>query len=848
MGKISPKSIGGAQYVFTLIDDFSRFVTVYFLTNKDHVFRNFVDFKNKVELQHGTKIKSIQTDNGGEYVNNEFRDFLKANGIIHRRTVPRCPEQNGVAERQNRTLAEMSRCLLLQSGMPEQFWAEAVNTACYLRNLCVNSSINNQIPIVLWKGDSVDLKLIFSKLRVFGCRVWAFIEKEKRSSKFGAVAEECVFVGYGECNYVKGFKLWNLSTRKVQFRHHVIFDENVFPFLLDCDTECDIFKDVLEPFKFRDEINLDDVDFNSVEYEQIETPTVIEDRVVETQDDNFVEVETPHDENSFVVEPNIGLRRSARKPVPKICSCCNLAVAKCELKDFDDNINVCEALNGPDKDKWLDAMKNEIQSLHDQNVWDVVQRPSGKHVIDCKWILRIKRNVDGTVNKFKARLVARGFSQIPGLDYSEISSPVVKRRTWRFLIAICVENNWLCNFIDVQGAYLNSKLNEELYMHQPAFFQERGKNFVCKLNKSLYGLKQGGRDWHNHINQIMCKFNFSRCSGDNCVYVHPSKELFVSWYVDDACVCGVPDRVNWFIECLSSMLEIRNLGSNSQYLSIDVCQNVDDKSISLSQSHYISQILEYYMMSDSKGVFAPLEKSGKPDKNINVQRKFDPTTYQQGVGTLLYLSNNTRPDLSFAVSKLAQKNQCPTVSDWNNFKHVLRYLVTTKHYKLVYRKSGEAIQVYCDADFAGDISDRKSRCGYVIKLACCPVSWFSKKQNCVALSTVESEYIAMCEVAKEVLWLKQLLLELGQNKFIESPCIVNCDNQGAIGMSKKIDENMSERSKHISVRYHFCKELQSEGVVKFVYVESSNNIADIFTKALGDEETEFFCRQLGFNV
>lgn len=603
-------------------------------------------------------------------------------------------------------------------------------------------------------------------------------------------------------------------------------------------------------FNSSDFNELVDVDILAEDYEQFRFDPIdhTENRVEtrETRNENVVDAE-PEPQIQGDVVLNNNLRRSSRQPKPKVCSCCNLSLAKCELKDFDDNVNVCDALSGPDRDKWLSAMNSEFQNLASKHVWDIVKKPRGKHIIDCRWILRVKRNVDGSINKYKARLVARGFSQVPGLHYSETGTycPVVKRRTWRLLLALCVENDWICEFIDVQGAYLNSELKEELYMYQPSFFVERGNDYVCKLNKSLYGLKQGGKDWHSHINQIMCNLNFVRCHSDNCVYIHPSFELVISWYVDDACICGVPERVAWFKECLANTLEIRCLGSNSQYLSIQTCQNAD-KSISLSQSHYVSQVLKYYMMYDAKGLDFPLEI--KPESNvINNSKPFDVTMYQEAVGTLLYLSNNTRPDLSYAVSKLSQRTQCPTFGDWKNVKHVLRYLVSTKDYKLTYTKSGEVIKVFCDSDFAGDIVDRMSRSGYVILLANCPISWYSKKQTCVALSTVEAEYISMCNVTREVVWLKQLLSELGMLRFMDTPCIVKCDNQGAIGLSNKVDENVSERSKHIDVQYKYCVDMQLRGVVKYQYIPSSENVADVFTKAFLGPDMHKFCKLMGIN-
>ncbi|XP_052129813.1 uncharacterized protein LOC127750998 [Frankliniella occidentalis] len=222
----------------------------------------------------------------------------------------------------------------------------------------------------------------------------------------------------------------------------------------------------------------------------------------------------------------------------------------------------------------------------------------------------------------------------------------------------------------------------------------------------------------------------------------------------------------------------------------------------------------------------------------------NPKSNKEMIGSLLNLSENTRPDLSYVVSKLAQKCQSPTEDDVNDVKHVLRYLVSTGKYNLTYSKSGLPIKVFCDSDFAGDPTDRKSRCCYVAMLANSPISWYSKKHNCVALSTVEAEFIAMCEVTREVVWLKRLLSELGQSRYVQSPCTIFCDNQGAINKTKEVDQNVSERNKHIDIQYFYCKDMQVKGFVKFVYVPSFNNIADIFTKPLNGPKTKYFCEKL----
>lgn len=832
----------------TFLDDFSKFLIVQFLKHKSETFGSFVAFKNYVENFHGRKIKSLQSDNGTEYCNSSFSELFKAEGISHRKIVVGCSSQNGVAERVNRTIVEMARCLLLQAGLPEYFWAEASSVSCYIRNLCVNSSINNQIPVCLWRRQ-VNVPDLLSKLRVFGCRVWSLIDKDLRT-KFGPKAEACVFMGYGDCYdvNVKGYKLFCLRTQKMIFRHHVIFEESVFPYKLDLPRNYqlnldfdskneDVPIDFNNPIDDHELYNADDYDEQPVDVDpadldvdQVPVPEVPVEPIVTPVPD--VPVDVP-------VEP---VRRSSRIPKVNSCSCCNLAIAKCPFSDYDAPINVCEALNGPDQQKWLQAMELEIQSLKSQHVWDIVARPSNKRLVDCRWVLRVKREPNGAISKFKARLVARGFSQVPGVDFEETYCPVVKRRSLRLLIAISVENDWTVEFLDVEGAYLNSPLQEEIFMRQPPYFEVNpGSGFVCKLNKSLYGLKQGGRDWYRHVNQIMLSLDFKRCVSDTCVFTAKKGQLIVAWYVDDACVCGIPKYVSWFISSLSKLLKVKSLGSNSQYLSVKV--TTIGNCITLDQTHYISdKVQRYPIPSDVRGFSSPLDVQFQHSQN---SESFHVKTYQEAIGSLLYLSNNTRPDLSFAVSRLSQVCSNPTEVDWKNVLHVFSYLANSKNLRLCYRRTSKPIQVFCDSDYAGDLTDRKSRSGYVIMLAGSAVSWFSKKQTCTATSTLESEYIAMCEVSKELLWLKSFLCELNQQIFMGEPASIFCDNQGAIENVVNHDKNVSERTKHIAIKYFFCKELVLKNVVNFNYVKSESNIADGFTKPLKGPLHNLFVRRLG---
>jgi len=844
-GKAQVKTVGGGQYFVTFIDDFSRYVTVRVIGKKSDVFRCFREYQREVEAFHQSKISAFQTDNGGEYTGHEFENYLKSEGILHRKTVPRNPEQNGVAERANRTLVEMARCLMIQSSVPMCLWGEAINTACHIRNLCPSSAIGNKIPMELWKGERCDIQGELSRLRVFGCKVYYLISPSGK--KFDSRADEGIFVGYDK--EVKGYRIYLPKSRKVIISCHVRFEENVFPCKLYSEDTSPIFK------RFADWIwDVDDVVPGENDDPEVQSDgedeggendffmeNLINNEIQDQGEQENVNVENVQEN---VVLQNVTVpRKSARLQKPKTHKCCGNIAIVCKSKNLCISINVREALQGDESEKWRLAMEAELNSLYKKGVWDIVKRPVSANVSDWKWVLSVRKDS----NRFKSRLVARGFWQKPGVDFfeNEIFSPIVKRRSLRILLALCAENEWCYEHIDVESAYLNSTLDEDIYMEQPEFFETEGKDrshYVCKLKKSLYGLKQSGRMWFKHINALLKSMKLKPCLSDPCVYVNESKTLIVAVYVDDMLVFGEKHLIELFKSQIKEKLDVRMLGINTQFLSVHLSKP-DRKTVVFDQSVQVSQMLELFEMEKEAGVSTPLAKECEAGFDIMYDEPFDKKLYEQAVGHIMYAATVSRPDVACAIGKLSQKCVNPTVSDWRAVKRVFRYLVKTKDLKLIYQKTGEPLKVYCDSDFAGCPVDRKSRSGYVFILAGAAVSWMSKKQPIVSQSTCEAEYIAMQEAARETVWISLLLKELGQLVFCPSPCKIFCDNMGAISWSK--DEVVAESSKHVQVRYFYVKNCVSENLLDFIYVESSKNVADILTKGLNREKTQYFVKAMG---
>ncbi|UYV81671.1 hypothetical protein LAZ67_20001885 [Cordylochernes scorpioides] len=355
---------------------------------------------------------------------------------------------------------------------------------------------------------------------------------------------------------------------------------------------------------------------------------------------------------------------------------------------------------------------------------------------------------------------------------------------------------------------------------------ENSSNEVCLLKKSIYGLKQSGHEWNEKLDQILTSIGLERSRMDPCVYF--SKDIILGVYVDDLLV--TTSSVEAYVKFKSSIqreVDIKDLGEVSDLLSVRIKRN-KESNLELDQTHYIEEILKEYGMEHAKEASTPLDPGMFTEGPEGKEACRAP--YQQAIGNLLWLAGMTRPDIAYAVSYLSKFNSSPLQQHWNAVKHLLRYLKKTKDLKLVFSKTGKKLAAFADADWGSDKEDRKSYSGYIFVLGGAAISWCSRKQKCVALSTAEAEYYAMCEAAKEALWFTSFMEEIGVGDFKESPLKIYIDNQGAMFLAE--NEVVSERSKHIDIRHFFIRDLIKDGNLSFVYVPTEENPADLFTKNL----------------
>lgn len=493
-----------------------------------------------------------------------------------------------------------------------------------------------------------------------------------------------------------------------------------------------------------------------------------------------------------------------------------------------DPATIQEALHSIDRDRWIEAMKDELQAFEDNKAWDPVgELPSHKTLVQCKWVFKKKVNSENSV-RYRARLVAKGFTQKPGIDYEETFSPVVRHSTLKMLFALSVQLDLDVVHLDVKTAFLNGYLKEDIYMVKPDINCDVNKHkTIVKLNKAIYGLKQSSRSWYERVEQCLTELKFKKSCLEPCVFtkIKDDVKIIIALYVDDFFVYfNDKSECDTLISVLSSKFNIKNLGQVQQCLGMRVKIDKRLNTITLDQEQYVEQLLENFNMKNCKVASTPMECKLDIEKTESCDTNLP---YQQLIGSLMYLSVLTRPDISFSVNYLSQFNRCHTEVHWNYAKRLLRYLKKTKNYCLKYVKDKNDLVGYVDADWANCKIDRRSYTGYCFLMSGAPICWESRKQRTVALSSMEAEYMSIAEACKEAIYLRSLLHSLTSNLYT-----VPLFNDSQSAQKLIINNCFHRKAKHIDIRYHFIKDVVNDNIVCLEYLPTNAMIADVLTKSL----------------
>ncbi|MCH81362.1 copia-type polyprotein, partial [Trifolium medium] len=698
-GPFDVNSLGGNRYFVTFVDEYSRKMWIYLLKAKDEVFYVFKNFKALVENQSGRKLRILRTDGGGEYTSKVFESFCASNGVEHEVTAPYTPQHNGLVERRNRTILDMARCMVKHRDLPKSFRGEAVSTAVYVLNRSPTKKLKDKVPEEVWSAKKPSV----SHFKVFGALCHKHIPEAKRT-KLDNRSKPMILVGY---HATGAYKLYNPISKKLKFSRDVIVDEaKSWDWIAGSSTSRPHLSQISDD-------ETDAVESND-EIEENEAPVHV------NENTNVDNVDTAADTNDEIAGNNDGTRKSIRtKKTPARIQDCIIANDNEVNADGDlvhfallagaEPINYIDALN--DK-KWKQAMIEELTVIEKNQTWEMVNLPADKKAIAVKWVFKLKLNPDGSVAKYKARLVARGFLQREGLDYSEVYSPVARIETVRLVVAIGNARDWPMYHLDVKSAFLNGPLEEVVYVTQPpGFVSEEKRHMVYRLKKALYGLKQAPRAWNKRIDGFLVKQGFSKCKSEYGVYVQKSTSsiILICLYVDDLLVTGSNvSEIKKFKTVMMNEFEMTDLGKISYFLGLEFLNT--SKGLMLHQRKYAGEILKRFNMSECTYAVTPMETNLKLEKNVD-EDAVDPTLFKQIVGSLRYLCNS-RPDICFAVGLISRFMEEPKQSHMKAATRVLRYVAGTQDFGILFPKSAmnakSEIICYSDADWCGDKVDRRS--------------------------------------------------------------------------------------------------------------------------------------------
>jgi histone deacetylase 1/2 len=826
-------SHNGFKYYVIFIDHFTKYIWFYPLKNKSDVKEVFIRFRAIVEKHFNSTIKTLYSDNGGEYIS--LANFLSTNGISHLTTPPHTPEHNGYSERRHLHIVETGLALLTHASLPHSYWTYAFSTAVYLINRLPTPTLNLSSPYHKIFQTAPN----YSKLRIFGCLCYPWL-RPYTSHKLESWSKPCVFLGYSLTQ--SAYYCLDPSTSRIYVSRHVKFIESQFTFSSLSGSSSTSLSNpittwipapitVLSPAS-EPPLPMPSAVFNTQQPQSaappsnpIQLPTTIATHTTSPSITSSTgTTSTLHSPPKTPTLPTHSMTTRAKNNIHKPITKLNLHTRLSTSSDLEPT-TVTKALLDP---RWRQAMSAECDALVRNGTWELVPPDSSQNIVGCKWIFRIKRNTDGSIDRFKARLVAKGFHQRPGVDYLDTFSPVVKPTTVRVVLSLAVSRGWTLRQLDINNAFLQGHLSETVHMQQPqGFVDQDHPSYVCKLRKAIYGLKQAPRAWYHELRTFLLHSGFKNSHTDTSLFVlnTAGKKMYILVYVDGLIITGDhTTMIDSFVVVLAHRFSIKDLGQLSCFLGVEVVHN--QHGILLSQRRYILDILARTHMADAKPVFTPIPTSPPLLKSGTALP--DPSEYRTIVGSLQYLLI-TRPDLAFAVNKLSQYMHTPTTDHWSFVKRLLRYLCGTINDGLqIHRRSPLNLHAYSNADWAGNKDDFSSTSAYVIYLGRNPISWSSKKQKTIARSSTEAEYRSVANAAAELNWLCYLLSDLD----VQLPCcpVLYCDNVGATQLCS--NPVFHSKTKHVAIDYHFIRDQVQNGVLRVAHVSSANQLADALTKPL----------------
>jgi hypothetical protein len=845
---------------------------------KSDSFNCFKIFRAFFEKSSQFKIQALRTDNGGEYMSNEFKNYLSSSGIHHNPGPPHSPQLNGVAERTNRTVGNFIRAALISAHVPKSFWVDALRHSFYANDsFPCKTPVGFKSPASILGKPSVDLSL----LHPFGCLVYYKLQEADRK-KLDVKGRASILLSYLDDG--NGYRLYDLEKKTVIKSTDVTFFDSIFPYGADLkvapspvivELPWPVVPSPIKPMApplnpgpapilsspspspTRDRIPTPDLPLLDIPLQDrfdrrltasIHAPSnspkaptnppaspSVPSSPVPVSD--VVPISLPPPPPSPPSLPSTSApssspprRKSGReRKAPERYG--NWSKSAKATDDLDTPKTWRQLLKSPNKHRWLKAAEDEFSSLLGMHTWRLVPRPEKRKIIKSKWVFKVKRRPDRTIQKLKARLVAMGYSQVHGLDYDEVFSPTLRLETLRLILSLLAIRKWKGRQVDFKTAFLNGHLEHTVFMEQPPGFEDPSHpDWVCELDRSLYGLKQSPRQWNNELHRALLDLGLKNSAYDPTLYFNLVNGKLVgalTTHVDDLAIVGEPVFVDNLISSLGSKFKIGADEDLHHFLSLKISRDIPNNLVYLNQSHYIDELCDRFLNGSHLPVSTPTDSNFK---NLRRKQECDPPSsgpYNQIIGSLLWVSQCTRPDVSFAVNRLSQHLRDPSDAHWSAAVRILNYLVTTKHLKL---KLGGQLSCsgFSDSDWAEDRDDRKSTSAYTFRIGDGAISWKSRKQATVSLSSTEAEYKAISDSCKEGLWLRHVLSELRLRPGTAIP--IHVDNEGAEALAKNPEHHA--RTKHIHARYHFVRECLADEEITLLHVSTKEMLADMLTKPL----------------
>ena len=904
-------SINGDFYGLIMIEVYARRGFGEAIKNKSQATGYIILWLNQIERETGRVVQYILTDNAGDLGSKELQDHLNKKGIQLLHPTSYRPEHNSIVERMVGRTRMQIRTLLISADAPLQLWNEAFYWAIHLQNCLPMEVINHETPFERFGNYRFDL----DKLKPWGCDAYVVIS-EPSKTKIQSQVWLGIFVGWSR--RYQAYRILN-QAGKVLHKIDVTFNENSYKAM-------EIFRKSIESGSIRIKdtgtplsesaysFTLDEPqDYVAEELEEA-IAEIEEERKIEIIEEPKESVEPPDDkEIKDTVIPKLTYEDEMREKISKAIeelerrgpiktrsgrmvkpTTLGQVIGAVFCINGEDEDLICsiqqkssipepwripvpktytQALTGSDGWDWKNSIRKEYESLIENETWEIIDRIPGMKVLGCKWVFDYKLGQYNELLRRKSRLVIKGYEQEYGMDYFETHSPVVKAKTIRIILVIAAREDLELRQMDFDTAFLNGFLDELVYMEQPEGFEIGDPKIkVCKLNKSIYGLKQAARVWFLAISELLRSLSWNQMEIDPCLFVKISKTgklMYLLLYVDDTVIALHKDDLNEWEQdkkMIANKFKIKDIGELFWILNMKVVRDRVKKTITLCQEAYVLGIIDKFKLSHEKGVPNP-ELTRSLHENSNQLDAEDHATYRGMIGSLLYAAITTRLDIAHAVGQLSRFLEKPTENHMKATIHVFKYLKYTSNLGLILGDKDQKefglkfkvgyglgtidgqskgatatptmIEAMSDSNWGSDELDRRSVTGIIMTYYGSPVSWFSKRQPTVALSSTEAEYMALTSAAQEVTWFQRWMKEV-LNKDVSG--LIECDNQAAIAIAKS--ENLSDRTKHIDIRHHFIREKVAEKKIFVTWIDTKDQLADLLTKRMPTARLEMLRSKL----